>query len=227
MKKFNLSGAPIAAKSDKPGMLCMANDGDKPELLIMDDIGENWWGEGATAVDCRGFLNKHSGQPVIARINSFGGDAYEGMAIHNAILDHGQVEGIVEGICFSAATIVAMACKTLAMKKASDIGIHRAWMIAAGNSNGLKGAIEWLENVDEHQIEMFMEKTGESRNQIVEWMDGTDDGTVWTAAKAFELGFCDEVIQKETGDSTSAKRVSQESRRRIFQQRKQALIRNI
>ena len=225
MRKFNLQATPKACVPEESGMAIWAMDKEKPELMIMDDIGETWTGDGVRAVDCIEFLNEHAGQEVHARINSFGGSVYEGMVIYNAFLEHGNVIGTVEGIAFSAASIIAAGCKTLRMKKSSDIGIHRAWTIAVGNSNNMKGVIEWLDVIDQHQIETFVEKTGQNEAQIEAWLDGTDDGTVFAATKALELGFCDEVIERSAKDEPASKRTKavKAAWQRMYRQRKRAL----
>jgi len=228
-KKFDLRSAPKCAKPDTPGMKVFAMDGDTPTLSIMDDIGENYFGEGVRAVDVSEFLESNPG-PVNAKINSFGGSVYEGLAIFNALIEHGEVNGSVEGIAYSAASIVAMGCKTLRMKQASDIGIHRAWTLTQGNSKELQATIEWLNTVDEHQVDIFAEKTGQERGQIESWLDGTSDGTTWTASKAFELGFCDEVIERdstkvETPVSKSRSHIAATAAVKMYQQRAKALSR--
>lgn len=143
----------------------------------MDDIGSDNYGGGVSAVDVGDFPKKDRSQPVEARFNFFGGDAYVGLVIHNAFKEHGDVTAIIDGIAFSAASIAAAGAKTLLMRKHSDFGIHRSWTIAAGNRNQLAGVMEWLDSVDLHQIDIFHERRGQDREQIVDWLDGTNEGT--------------------------------------------------
>ena len=162
--------------------------------MIMDDIGENPFGGGIAAETVKGFLSANQGVEVVARFNSLGGDAFEGLVMHNAIAEHGNVTAIIDGIAFSAASIAAAGANRLVMQEASTFGIHRSWTGAAGNIHALAATIEWLDSVDEHQISIFTARTGRSRDEVVAWLEGTDDGTVFSAAEALAAGFADEVI---------------------------------
>lgn len=226
MRKFN-HVAPKGLSSEGTSFKILAAH-ETPELRIMDAVGADMFGEGIRATEVRDFLAEYPGN-VTARINSFGGDVYEGLAILNAFLDHGNVTGVVDGIAFSAAAILAMGCQELHMNMASDFGIHRAWTITAGNRNELAAAIEWLDLVDQHQIDLFSQKTGASPEQVEQWLNGTDDGTIWSASQAFELGFCDRVLDQAAQPVAAVSRGTQiaAASRAIYQQRKKALTRNI
>lgn len=220
---FNLSKTPESikaesAKSQSIKIMAM-EDGDTPELLIMDRIGKDYWGDGVAAEDVATFLTKHKNTEVKARINSFGGDAYVGLVIHNAFANHGNVTAVVEGIAFSAAAVAAAGAKKLSMFAESDFGIHRAWILAAGNVNELKATIEWLEAIDDHQINIYERRTGADREQIIKWLEGTADGTVFSAQAAFDAGFADEIItpgqQREESNSSAEKRIAAERRHQL------------
>lgn len=207
--KFNLSKAPKAVKESTEGRLKVMAGGDRdnPELFIMDYIGEDGFGGGVAAVDVSAFLRDNADREVTARWNSFGGDAYQGLVMFNAFMDHGNVTSVIEGIAFSAASIAVSGSANIKMQEQSDFGIHRSWTIALGNRNSMIAAQEWLDAVDEHQIGIFSNRTGESREQVVEWLDGTDDGTLFSAKAALEAGFIDEVIPMTERREKAAARV--------------------
>ena len=222
---FNLKAAPraIVKAAEESATLCIrAMEGETPELMIMDDIGEDFTG-GISAISVKEFLSNHKGSEVKARFNSFGGSAYEGVVMHNAFQEHGNVTAIVDGIAYSAASIAASGAKRLVMQEASDFGIHYSWTIAAGNAQNLRGAIEWLDSVDEKQIAVFMNRTGKDRETIEAWMKGTDDGTIFSANEALEAGFADEVIPLS---NRSTERASKMAHGRIAAELKQKLIRS-
>ena len=192
------------ASESNDGMRIYARSGENPEIQIMDDIGEDMFGNGISSKEIVGFLDSHKTQTVKARFNSYGGDAFEGLVIHNAFQQHGNVEATIDGIAFSAASIAASGAKRLLMNEASSFGIHRSWTVAAGNSNNLQAAIEWLESVDNHQINIFANRTGKSIAQVTEWLEGSDDGTVFNASDAVRHGFADEVIPLRNQRETTA-----------------------
>ena len=209
MKPFNLATAPKsisgAAAKSLP-VRCKKAEGDDPaELLIMENIGEDWWGDGVSATDVVEFVRDQKGNPINVRINSPGGFVYDGMVMYNALAGHdGHVTVTVEGLAFSMASVIAMSGDSVKMFKASDFGIHRAWGLAVGNQKEMRSAAAWLETIDEHLVEIYQEKTGKSAKQIGEWMDGESDGTLFSASDALEHGFADEVIDPKKSKSDSS-----------------------
>lgn len=187
-----------------------ADGGGPAELLIMDDIGESWYGEGVTAKDVVGFMNQHRDREINVRVNSPGGLVYDGLVIYNALASHEkQVTVTIEGLAFSAASFIAMAGDTIRMYEASDIGIHRAWGGAMGNAKAMRGVAEWLDTIDGHLIDIYEARTSASREQIEEWIDGTDDGTLFSAKEAVAAGFADEIIPAKTKSNRKANATSQ------------------
>lgn len=173
-------------------------DDGPAELMIMDEIGENWWGDGIPATEVVGFMKQNSGRPVTVRINSFGGSVYDGFVMLNALLNHdAEVTTVVEGIAYSAASIIAMGGSKRIMHETSDLGIHRALVGAMGNANMMRSIVEWLDTLDAHQRTLFQSVTGKSESEIDGWLDGNDAGamgTIFPASEAYELGFVTEVI---------------------------------
>ena len=190
------------------------NELEPVELLILDEIGDDWFGEGVSAKSVVGFLDKHRGRDVNVRINSPGGLVYDGLVIYNALATHdAPVTVTIDGLAFSAASFIAMAGDTIRMHEASDIGIHRSMGLAMGNAKTARGLAEWLDVIDEHLVEIYSRRTGQPRNQIEKWLDGTDDGTLFSAKDAVEFGFADELIPLKTKPADSGQRA--ESRKRI------------
>jgi len=199
MKPFNLKLVPKAvadAAAKSLPIKCVKAEGDVPaELRIMEQIGEDWWGDGVSATDVLDFVAEQSGKPINVRINSPGGFVYDGMVIYNALASHtGRVTVTVEGLAFSMASVIAMAGDVVRMYQASDFGIHRAWGMAVGNQKDMRASAEWLMTIDQHLVDIYSEKTGKDAGQINAWMDGESDGTLFSAVDALANGFADEVI---------------------------------
>jgi len=207
---FNLKTIPQnikAALSDEDFKI-YAKAGDEIELLIMDVIGADFMGEGIGAAQVAEFLGDNKDKPVNVRLNSPGGLAFDGVAIYSALSAHPQqVTATVEGLAFSAASIVAMGADTVRMFEASKFGIHRSMGVAVGNAKAARGLAEWLDQLDDTMVEIYQAKTGATKDQIGEWMDGTVDGTLFSAAEAVEAGFADELIplkKKPAADKMAA-----------------------
>lgn len=199
MRAFNLQGAPRAitdAASDSLPIRCVAakND-DAAELLIMENIGEDWYGDGVSATHVVDFVKSQKDSPIHVRINSQGGFVYDGLVMYNALASHvPDVTVTIEGLAYSMASVIALAGDTVKMFRASDYGIHQAWGGVVGNQDEVLAAHQWLVKIDEHLVEIYQEKTGKTADEIVAWMKGTSDGTLFSATDALEAGFADEVI---------------------------------
>src|SRR4029077_12753927 len=99
------------------------------EILIYDEIGKSWWGE--DTVSAKQFLddlaNLGDVDNISLRINSPGGDVFDGVAIHNALKNHkATVTAHVDGIAASAASFIAMAADKIVMPSNSFMLVHGA-----------------------------------------------------------------------------------------------------
>lgn len=198
------------------------------ELLIMEDIGKDMFGDGLAATDVLSFLERNDGVDINVRINSPGGLVYDGLVIYNALSQHtGKVTATIEGLAYSAASVIAMAADELVMHAASDIGIHRAWGAAAGNSAIMLDVAEWLQTIDGHLVDIYTAKTGLSAEQIEMYMDGTVDGTLFSAEKAVELGFADKVLPLKVKESSEPAEAAASQRSRLVRAEHQARLARI
>lgn len=184
---------------------CNLMEDESAELLIFDQIGEGFFSEGVSASAVVSFLAENRGRTVRARINSFGGSAYDGMVIYNALATHdAEVVTVIEGIAYSAASYIALASDRVEMFKNADIGIHRASIMAWGNRHEMEATRDWLDKIDDHIVDMYQDKTGQDRDKIVGWLDGVSDGTVFSAKEAVDLGFADVLLDPKKGKGSSS-----------------------
>lgn len=85
--------------------------------------------------------------PVTVLINSGGGYAAEGAAIHALLSSHnGRVDVDIIGIAASAASLIAMAGKRITMRAGSVMMIHDPLQLTIGNSADHAKTIEELES---------------------------------------------------------------------------------
>ena len=125
--------------------------------------------------------------PITLRINSDGGEVFDAIAIYNYLKDR-NVSVIIDGICASAATIVAMAGKSITMKTGSLFMIHKPLTFAIGNADDLKAAAEVLDKITDSVIAIYQTKTTLSREDLLDAMTKEQ----WLSAQeAFEYGFVD------------------------------------
>lgn len=132
---------------------------------------------------------------IVVRINSGGGDGYEGIEIYNYLKNHpSHVTVEVTGLAASAASIIAMAGDKVVMNTGTSMMIHEASTIAWGNKTDLYKAIDMLETADASLVDIYAERTGLSAEEL----NNLVGKETWlTADEAVAKGFADEKSSKK------------------------------
>ena len=177
-------------------------------ISIFDVIGDDGWtGGGVTAKRISAALRSIGNRDVIVRINSPGGDMFEGIAIYNLLRTHpAKVTVEVLGWAASAASIIAMAGDVIRMGLGSFMMVHNAWGMVIGNRHDMREAASLFDGFDAALADIYEARTGMDRVSIERLMDAE---TFMTAAQAVEYGFADAVddgVAAPSGDAKSTDR---------------------
>lgn len=175
---------------------------ESAELLLYGDISEtSWWGDEVTPKQFAEDLNALGAvKEISVRINSGGGDVFVAQAIGNLLEQHAaKVTARIDGVCASAATIVACHCEKVVAANDSTYMIHPVKMGICGYADAetLQQYIDALNTLRENIVTLYAKKTGREKDEVAAWMDAT---SWWTAPQAKENGFVDELTDdgKET-----------------------------
>lgn len=166
-------------------------DGDTT-ISIFDVIGEDFWtGSGVTANRISAALRSIGNKDITVRINSPGGDMFEGIAIYNLLRAHpAKVTVEVLGWAASAASIIAMAGDDIRMGLGSFMMVHNAWGVVIGNRHDMREATELFDGFDAAIADIYQARTGMTRTDIEQLMDAE---TFMSSEQAVEYGFADAV----------------------------------
>ncbi|MBA3446957.1 MAG: Clp protease ClpP, partial [Pseudaminobacter sp.] len=170
-----------------------ASDADTDATISMFDvIGEDIWsGAGVTAKRISAALRSIGNRDVIVRINSPGGDMFEGIAIYNLLRGHpAKVTVEVMGWAASAASIIAMAGDEIRMGSGAFMMVHNAWGVVIGNRHDMRHASDLFAGFDSALADIYEARTGMKRADIEQLMDAE---TFMGAAQAVDNGFADVV----------------------------------
>lgn len=170
---------------------------DEADTLFLYDVIDPYWG--VSASDFNKALAGMAGKKVTLRVNSPGGDVFDGRAMAAAIAQHGNVHAVIEGVAASAATYVTAACASVAIAKGAMYMIHNAWTMAYGNKDDLTQTASLLDKIDGTILDDYERKTGQSREQLAAWMNAE---TWFTADEAVEHGFADSVNETAQAKNT-------------------------
>lgn len=164
---------------------------DTTEITIYGDIGDSWWGESISANDVKEALKDVATETITIRLNSPGGDAFDGIAIYNQLKNHdAKVIAYVDGLAASAASIIAMAADELIMNTGSMMMIHEASTFTWGTKADIKKTLNALEGIDKSIADIYMTRFNGEREDL----DALVESESWfTASEAVEKGLADKV----------------------------------
>ena len=162
---------------------------------------ESWFDDEVTPQLFKEELMSGTGD-ITLWINSPGGDCIAAAQIYNMLMDYkGNVTVKIDGIAASAASVIAMAGTKVIMSPVSMLMIHNPMTMAMGDTKEMEKAISMLSEIKESIINAYELKTGMSRAKIARLMDAE---TWMDANKAMELGFADEMHQRDGDINTEA-----------------------
>jgi ATP-dependent protease ClpP protease subunit len=188
------------ARRDVPGLAMNARpSANAPaELMIYGRIGgSSWFDEGIGAADVAAVLRDAGPGPLNVRLNSPGGDVFDGVAIHSLLARHpGTVTVHVDGLAASAASFIMLAGDRIVSARNAFVMIHDAMTGPYGNSTTLRAAADLLDKVSENIADMYAERAGED---VEFWRTAMttngEDGTWYTGQEALTLGLVDELTE--------------------------------
>lgn len=177
------------------------------ELLIYGDIGQDWFAEESN--DAKTIANKldEITGDVAVRINSFGGAVSDGLAIFNALRRHnGRVTTHIDGVAYSAASLIAMAGSEIRIAANAMLMIHAPWGGAVGNASEMRDMAEILDKHAEAMVSSYVRDGGPDIDTVRGWLtDGEDH--YFTASEALSAGLADAVDEPaEVGQIAAALR---------------------
>jgi ATP-dependent protease ClpP protease subunit len=158
-------------------------------LSLLGDVGWEITPAGVAAE-----LKKLSAnQPLTISINSYGGDALAGIAIHNMLARHaGPKTVIVEGIAASAASLIAMAGDRIVMPGNAFLMIHEAWGGAVGDAESMRQQADVLDQISAAYRRTYAGKSGKDEEAVAALMRAE---TWFDADMAVAEGFASETAE--------------------------------
>lgn len=175
------------------------------ELLVYDEIGENYWDGGGVTARSVAQAIKDAGvfDRILVRVNSPGGSAFEGVAIYNLLRSQAKpIDVLVDGLAASAASVIAMAGDTIGVGLGAMIMIHNAATFAYGDGPLLRQVADTLDNISQTIGGIYVTKSGQSAEDVKIMMDAE----TWMGAKeAVEKGFATKIVNQNEADAAQAR----------------------
>jgi ATP-dependent protease ClpP protease subunit len=134
-------------------------------IIIHEEIG--FWGVESRTIEDD--LSRMNGD-VLVRINSPGGDVFDGMAIYNLLkqYDRGKVTTQIDGEAASAAGIIFMAGEERIAPEPSILMLHEAWALIAGNGREMEEFASILREIDGQLLKVLQSVSGKEAGEVKE-----------------------------------------------------------
>lgn len=176
----------------KPWFTMKAVADGEGEILIYDQIGEGFFGDGLSAKAFDAELKKLGDlKSLNVRINSPGGSVFDGLAIYNTLKAHPARKTVsVDGIAASAASLIAMAGDSIVMPDNAFMLIHEPRAMAMGTSSDMLALAADLEKMTDSFASIYANRSGSTPEAAKALMA---EDRLMTAAEAKQSGYADEV----------------------------------
>jgi ATP-dependent Clp protease protease subunit len=188
------------------GLKIRSESATKAEIIIYAGIGQDYWGDGSM-ISAKNFSDQlkelaPTVNDLTVRINSPGGDVFDGIAIYNRLKQfNGDVTVYIDGLAASIASIIALAGDKIYIGEGALYMVHLPWTFAFGNRMDLDNTVNRLMDVEEQMISIYSKKSGLDRAEVKALLEAE----TWMGAdEAIEKGFVDSKVDESLPIAASA-----------------------
>lgn len=168
-----------------------------PTVYLYDEIG--FWG--TSAAEFASDLAALDAKTIDVRINSPGGEVFDGIAIYNALLTHkATINVFIDGLAASAASFIAQAGDTISMARNAQVMIHDAQGICIGPADDMLVMHDMLNKCSDNIADIYAQRAGGS---VAAWRSKMRDETWYSASEAVTAGLADSVVERDGGASNA------------------------
>ena len=140
-------------------------------------------------------LNQVDGD-VTVRINSPGGDAWEGSSIFQALVERrnsgDKISAVVDGLAASAASVVMMAAEDIRVGNLAHVMIHQNHGLLYGTSEDFAAKAEFLAKADKELSALYGKRMNKSAAALLKLLQ---QETWYTSSEAVTAGLADGVVE--------------------------------
>ena len=125
------------------------------------------------------------------------------MTIYNLLREKSRagsrIVGYVDGMAYSVAMDIVMACDEIHMGQGTSMFLHNPWTCAQGNAEQLRNIADQLDGLAAASLQLYVDRAqGKASEEDVKNM--MDKDTLLDPASCLAYGFCDVVDSFQTKD---------------------------
>ena len=171
-------------------------------VYVYDSIGY----PGVSAQDLVREIDALDVAEIHVHLNSPGGDAFDAVAIYNALLSHpANVIVHVDGLAASAASFIAQAGDTRLIARNAQMMIHDAQGVCMGAAVDMRTVADLLDKVSDNIADIYAQRGG---GTAPAWRKRMQDTVWYTAAEAVAVGLADRIEDVAAGRATARNAVT-------------------
>ena len=164
------------------------------EILIYDEIGASFWGEGVEAKKFVEDLRTITAKTINVRLNSPGGSVFDGFAIYNALRrKDARIVVDIDGMALSIASVIALAGHEVRMAKNALYMIHDPSGMTIGTADDMRSMAVTLDKIKENIVGVYHDRTLKPGAKLAQLMA---EETWFTASEAKDMGFIDQITEE-------------------------------
>lgn len=149
------------------------------------------WQDITCPMDIQRALEVAGGESVTLLVSSPGGSVTVGTDIYSILRRYsGETTALVQGMSASASTVAMMGCKRIVAEPGSLLCYHNPSMDIGGTAEDHRNAAVSLDNVKESVLNVYMTRTGKTREEVAALMD---QDLFISPQQALEYGLIDAV----------------------------------
>jgi len=121
------------------------------------------------------------------RLNSPGGDVFQGLAIYNRLREHpAKKTAIVDGAALSVMSVIMLAADEREVRKGGRVMVHEPHGVAVGRAADFRAYAEQMDVTTSEVADIYAERTNWKRDEAIASMENE---TWLSATQALEAGF--------------------------------------
>lgn len=178
------------------------------EIVLYAGIGPaGFWDDPDSMITAKQFSDQLKQIPdtvttLSVRINSPGGDVFDGIAIYNRLKQFNAKKVVyIDGLAASIASVIALAGDEIIIGEGALFMVHLPWTITIGNRMALDNTINRLTDVEEQMLGIYSKKTKIPKDEMRAMLEAE----TWMGAdEAISLGFADQTSEDTFAVAASA-----------------------
>lgn len=163
------------------------------EIMLYGEVGKGWFDGVSADTFAKELRALGEVDEIDLRINSIGGDVFDGMTIYRRLVDHpARIVTHIDGTAASIASVIAMAGDEILIGEGASMMIHEAWGIGVGNAADLRALAERMQRETQNIADVYASRSGKGRDH---WLGLMAEDTWFYGQEAVDAGLATRTVE--------------------------------